>query len=105
MVARRRTYSTLQSTPSGSEQGLWLHAIAVENVLVPGLGSIRAIGSRNDKRPLLDQNDCSCRMGGAAVQPCDVAGDNRGQRGAVIPRKGCREISVGRPCRAGAAAE
>src|SRR5260370_42570760 len=97
MVARRRTYSTLQSTPSGSEQGLWLHAIAVENVLVPGLGNIRPIGSRNDKRPLLDQNDCSCWMGGAAVQPCDVAGNSQQQRVNFLHRGDFYEICRERP--------
>src|ERR1700687_509330 len=94
IVARRRTHSTLQTTTSVSLQILRLHAIAVENMLAPRLGNVGAIGAGNNKRPLLDQHDGSCRMRGRAVQTRDVAGSIWQQGVVLIEREVFRILAV-----------
>src|SRR3981081_4555687 len=92
--ARRRTHSTLQATTAVSLQILRLHAIAVENMLAPRLGNVGAIGAGNYERPLLNQHDGSCGMGGRAVHTRDVACGIWQQGVVLIQREVLRELAV-----------
>src|SRR5437016_4094293 len=87
IVARRKTHSTLLTKTSVSLQVLGLHAIAVENMLAPRLGNVGAIGAGNNERPLLNQDDSSCRMRGRTVQTRDIAGSIWQQGVVFIPRE------------------
>src|SRR6266403_96283 len=94
IVARRRTHSTLQTMTAASLQILGPHAIAVENMLAPRFGNVGAIGTWNNERPLLDQHDGSCGMGGRAVHTRDVARGIWQQGVVLIQREVLRELAV-----------
>src|SRR6266478_2292874 len=94
IVLRRRTHPKPEPPISTSFQILRLDAITEEDVLLPWLGNIGTIGTQNNKRKLLNQNDRFDRVAGTTVRAGNVAGGIRQELVYVVSLKVLSKLAV-----------